>query len=304
MLKIRLLGLLVTLLIISVSCDKNEVVIPTETDSIEGTGSFVFDDYQPLEDKPIQVYFHIPGSAGPNTPILLVFHGNGRDALESRDLLIDKANQRSFIVVVPEFSTTYFPGSDSYHMANIFEDGDRPSTATLNTEEEWTFMVMDPIFERVKELTANKTTTYDLFGHSAGAQITHRFLTFEAGAKFNRIMASASGWYTVPDSEIKFPYGLKVSPMENAYLGAVFTKSLTIIVGTLDTDPNSYSLRHNTQADAQGLNRLDRAQYYYETSRDIALGKNLTFNWQYKSVPNVGHDFGALANFAADLLYK
>lgn len=304
MYNIRLAGLLFISMIINISCDKNEVVTPSQTDTIEGTGSFVFDDYKPLEDKPIRVYYHVPANIGPNTPILLVFHGNGRDALESRDLLVDKSNQRSFIVVVPEFSTTYFPGSDSYHMANIFKDGDRPSTTTLNPEDEWTFMVMDPIFERIKELTGNETTTYDLFGHSAGAQITHRFLTFEAGAKFNRIIGSASGWYTIPDSQINFPYGLQKSPMENAYLGAVFAKPFTVIVGTLDTDPNSASLRHNAQADAQGLNRFDRAQYYYETSRDIAIAKSLPFNWQYKSVPNVGHDFGPLANFAADLLYK
>mgnify|MGYP003305291683 CR=1 FL=1 len=55
-------------------------------------------------------------------------------------------NQDKFIVIVPEFSNDYFPDGDSYNLANIFTDGDNPSSETLNPSEQWTFAVLDPLF--------------------------------------------------------------------------------------------------------------------------------------------------------------
>ena len=38
----------------------------------------------------------------------------------------------------------------------------------------------------------------DLFGHSAGSQVAHRFLLFKPTNKTNKVILSAAGWYTVP----------------------------------------------------------------------------------------------------------
>lgn len=146
--------------------------------------------------------------------------------------------------------------------------------------------------------------SHNIFGHSAGAQFAHRFLMFKPQAKYNRIVAASAGWYTMQDNQLDFPYGLKASPIENDDLSYIFSTPLTVMIGTADNDPNAPSLRHTSQAEAQGANRLERAQYFFTESRQLALVQGLTFNWQYKTLPLVGHDFNATGLAAADLLFN
>lgn len=283
------------------ACDNSD-----DTDTrpkITGSGVYTYNDYLPFADKPINCYYYVPSGSTNNTPIFIVIHGAGRDAKSLRDGLITRADQKNFIVLAPQFSATYFPGSDAFNLANIFEDGDSPTPATLNPESEWTFSVLDSIFESFKVFTGNTRATYDVFGHSAGAQMIHRFLIFQPEAKFNRVVCSAAGWYAVPDSQVDYPYGLRLSPAETQDPQSYFSRVAYIIVGENDTDPNSFNLRHTPEADLQGLNRLQRAQYFYQESFILANEGGHNYQWQYRQVPNVGHNSDAMAGFAAELLY-
>lgn len=284
------------------SCDNNKTDL-SDPSSVTGTGAYTFDNYAPLANKPIDCFYHIPNNSTSSTPIMIVLPGAGRDASVMRDGLIQKADQKGFIVLALRFSEVYYPGSDAYNMANIFEDGDDPTPNTENPEEEWTFSPIDPIFDDFKGLIGSNVPTYDVFGHSAGAQLVHRFLIYNNGAKFNRVVASAAGWYNMPDTSVTFPYGLDSGPSIVVNLQEVFVKKTYVIVGADDVDPNSFNLRHTDEADLQGMNRLERAQYFYIQSREIAQEADLQFNWQYSSVPNTGHEGVPMANFAADKLY-
>lgn len=115
--------------------------------------------------------------------------------------------------------------------------------------------------------------------------------------------SSAAGWYALPDPSIEFPYGLELSPAESINPQAYFSKTAYIIVGENDNDPNASSLRNNQQADRQGLHRLERAQYFFDESFSIALNGSYDCKWQFRIVPNVGHDGEAMVRYAADLLY-
>lgn len=300
------------------SCDNNKH-IETEEEKTEnpvdtndtnfvlkktGTGVYTFDSYAPMSDKPMNIYYHIPYNATAESPVLMVFHGNGRDALESRDALIAKANSLDFLVVVPEFSRSNFPGGDGYILGNVFEDGDHPSEATLNDESIWTFSLVDPIFESFKELSGTLDNYYDVFGHSGGAQFAHRFLLFKPNAQFDQVIAASAGWYTMPDTTVRFPYGLKDSPVVNTDLQNLFNLPVQIIVGQLDNNPNSGGLRHTPQADVQGDHRLERANYYYTNSQIIAGNYGFPFRWTYRTLPNVDHDFNQTSSAAANILYN
>ena len=294
-----------SLLMVS-SCKKDDIVdkpIATTNLKLNGTGKYTFNSYAPLADKPIVVFYHIPEGANSDSPLLIVFHGNGRDAMESRDAMIDLSESNDFILVVPEFSSTYYPGSDKYHMGNIFVDGDNPSEATLNDESVWTFSVIEPIFDDFKSRTDLATNIYDVFGHSAGAQVAHRYFFFKPDARVNRVISASAGWYTMPYFEVDFPYGFGFAPISETVLKELFERRLTVIVGANDTDPNSYALRHTAQADEQGLNRVERANYFYNNSRQIALDYGVSFRWQFKAIANAGHDFGATSSTAVALLY-
>ncbi|NVK28056.1 MAG: hypothetical protein HWE14_08430 [Flavobacteriia bacterium] len=295
--------IILLLAVVSISsCKQND---PDDFNSrLKGSGVFVFDDYEPFADVPMNIYYHVPTSVDAKTPICIAFHGNGRDALETRDALISKADKLGFIAIVPEFSRAQFPGADRYMLGNMFVDGDNPSPSTQKPEEDWTFSIIEPLFDHISELTSNENTGYDVIGHSAGAQFAHRFLMFKPGNRVNRMVCSAAGWYTMPDDDVQFPYGRGDSPTDGASLVHFFDFPMYVIVGTLDNDPNDPSLRRNASADAQGTNRLARAQYFYTESQNTAQSLQIPFGWQYKSLLNVDHDRDASMQAGADLLYK
>ena len=110
--------------------------------------------------------------------------------------------------------------------------------------------------------------------------------------------------YTFPDETIPFPYGFDESILSGTDLGNLFSKQVTIQIGENDDDPNSAGLRHNTYADAQGLNRKDRATIFFQFCSNLANQESLNFNWQFEIVPNATHDFILPSNYAADLLYN
>ena len=298
-LKVLFLGLVVVSLS---SCDSHNDT-PNAPLLLVGSGSYTYTAYQPFVNKPIACFYHVPTKSTTTTPILIVLPGASRDAEAQRNNLVNKANSKGFIILALEFPETNFSGSDAYNLANIFEDGDNPSPSTLNPEEEWTFSVIDSIFADFKVQSGNTMAAYDIVGFSAGAQLLHRFLIFEPHALFNRVVIASAGWYNMPTDTIDFPYGLGKSPRAGANLSPVFERRAYVIVGENDTDPNSANLRHTPEADEQGNNRVQRAQYFYQVSREIAINQALSFRWSYQSVPNTANDGGDMLNFAAGFLY-
>jgi len=268
---------------------------------LNGSGSFVYTGYAPFKEKPITVYFYIPPGANAKTPILFAFHGTERIGSATRNAFVNLG--KNCIVLVPEFSENAFPGGDAYNLGNIFVDGDNPSVASLNKEEDWTFSVLDPIFEYVKTSIQSQVLNYDMFGHSAGAQFAQRFLLFKPQSKIKNAVISAAGWYTMVDSSLRFPYGIKDSPAQNYSFQALFSKNVFVIVGENDNNPNAADLRRNDIVDLQGINRLTRANYFYLQTRNTCLNQGFTYNWKYQIMKNVGHDNLAASAYAASLLY-
>lgn len=282
------------------SCNKNKSDDPAPNSKITGSGSFTYDFF---DDRPIEVFYNVPANINLTSRVLFIFHGNARDARENRDYLIQKSNQLGVIIIVPEFSQDYFPGGDAYNLGNIFIDGDNPSASTLNPREEWTFSCIEPLFDNVKNLTGISTNTYDIFGHSAGAQVAHRYLFFFSDARVNRIVANASGWYTFPANDVEFPYGFGNSPADTLKPSSYFSKYLHITVGEEDNDPDAPGLRHTEEADNQGMHRLERALTFYQSSFQMANQLQVEFSWKYTTLNNVGHEFEPASIFAMDLLY-
>lgn len=300
-------SLFFTMILVSLnSCDDNETIpdeSPTGKRFLRGTSSFVFNEFAPLADKPTTVYYHVPEDITNNTKIVMAFHGGSRNASETRDELIALADKNQVILMVPEFSSENFPGGDGYNLGNVFVDGDNPSPSTLNDEGEWAFSLIEPLFDYVKVLAVNQTSTYHVYGFSAGGQFAHRFAFFKPNARIDKLVAASSGWYTMPDDQVDFPYGIKESPISTSSLPSIFSKQLTVLIGESDDNPNAGGLRRNASADVQGTNRLDRAIYFYNQSQDISSNIGATFNWQFVSLPNVSHELVETANYAFNTVF-
>lgn len=287
------------------SCSDNDDVVASVPQVLneQSTGSGYF-EYMAFNEKMIKVYYHIPSNTDTNTPILFVFHGNGRNANDYRNAMVSSANQYGFIVITPKFSNVDFPGGDAYNLGNVFTDGDNPSPSSLNPEEDWTFSVIDPLFDFVKQSLNNNSLKYQVFGHSAGGQFAHRFLMYKPNAKYDNVVASAPGWYTVTDFNISFPYGFNVSPLASVSTSNLFQKKLIIQIGSLDNDPNATSLRRNIFADAQGLNRLDRAQHFHDTANTLAQNEATEFQWEIHINEGADHNYIRACEKGAELIFN
>ena len=142
-----------------------------------------------------------------------------------------------------------------------------------------------------------------MFGHSAGGQILHRFAIFHPKNKANRILAANSGWYTLPVDSEDFPYGL-TNTIQSANK-VDFSSNLIIFLGEKDdSNEKRGSLRRNSEADKQGLHRLARGNYFFDTSKETATKLNKDFNWELEVVGGIGHDYRKMGEAAADYLYK
>lgn len=267
------------------------------------TGAFVYEVSRSDASLNMTVYYHVPSGDVEDMPVLFVLHGNGRNATGIRNAWIKEANAEDIILVAPEFSDAGFPGGDGYILGNVFKDGDNPSPETLNPEKDWAFSVIEPLFDEVKSQLGNTSSTYNIFGFSAGAQFAHRFMLFKPEARAKKIVASAAGWYTVPDTSITFPYGIDESPIEEVDPLSYFSKDFTLQIGTLDKDSDAPSLRRNTVVDQQGTNRYDRAYHMFNTSKAITGELSVNFNWSIVETQGNDHDLEGSISQASDLLY-
>lgn len=180
------------------------------------------------------------------------------------------------------------------------------TNATPNQNpKKWIFSDFDRIFEIVKKELNLETETYDLFGHSAGGQILHRYAIFYPNNKADVILAANSGWYTVPTFEHEFPYGLKNTGISKYQLKAAFGENLVVFLGKEDDENETRgSLRRTPEANRQGAGRLARGKYFFKIAQEQAKMLGTDFEWKLVIVPGVGHDFRAMSKAAAEYLYN
>ncbi len=292
-------------LFLLLSCSsENEVITPRSNLIESGTGLFNYTYTQGTIIKTLRVYYHVPNEINSNTRMLFVFHGAGRNASDYRDALINPSNLQNFIVIAPEFSAENFSGGNGYNLGNVFQNGDNPSPETLNNESDWAFSIIEPMFDTIRLQLNYQSNTYDLYGHSAGGQFVHRLLMFKPGVRADKIVASASGWYTTVNNAVSFPHGFRNSPLENLSLQGLFSRKIHIQVGANDDNPNDAGLRRDAQTDIQGNNRRARAIYFFNDAQNRANSLQIPFAWSFREIPNANHDFETASIQAAQFLYN
>lgn len=262
-----------------------------------GAGVVKFDDYEPLKDKPVNIWYYTPIENPVDLPILFVCHGKNRNADDYRDNWIDLANQYNIMIVAPEFSNENYPKSVGYNLGNMFDLEGNPLP-----EELWSFSVIDPIFDFVVEQINGNQTHYNMFGHSAGAQFAHRFITFKSGTKVNRVVTANAGWYTMPDFSVDYPYGLRKTSLTVTDLIPMLQRKVVVLLGDADTE-RTRRLRQTPEADIQGRNRFERGLAYFEMAKQLCSDNGIDLGWLQQTVPAVAHDNAKMALAAAQFLY-
>ena len=294
---------------------ENPVTLP------EGLGSFQLPD---LGSAGLTVHYLRPPNFASSSPILLVIPGAGRNSDDYRDAWIDAACASGTLVAALGYSEDDYDFA-AYNMGGTISNlhFDNPSftrvsetatTVTLNDADirfdvvtnraDWIFDDFDRVFEQLVEMTASAQETYDIFGHSAGGQILHRFAIFAPRSKARVIIAANSGFYTFPDLSQALPTGLQGSGLTETDLMHAFGAQLVLMLGALDnSDQSGGTLLHTPHIDqSQGLGRLDRGQRFYEHSRHEAERLGPTFQWQLQIIDGIGHDYRSMSAAAAEYL--
>ncbi len=270
----------------------------------KGKDSFRFSSRLLLKGAEINVFTYLPSMYNSDSRILFVMHGVNRNASEYRDQWSEIAERNNVLLIVPEFSVKLFPEDVNYNMGNMFVMGKNDTLISSLPKSEWSYSFIEPIFDFIKSKMKNKSKDYLLYGHSAGAQFVHRFLFFVPKARIFKAVSANAGWYTLPDFETLFPYGLKKTNINAGELKSVFKKNVIIMLGEEDVSTTQSTLRKTPEAMLQGKNRWERGHYFFEKCKEEAAKLNTEFNWQIKIAHEAGHHNTQMSVFAESVLFK
>ena len=249
-------------------------------------------------ESALSLLTHRPEGIGADAPVLIVMHGNSRDADRYLHQWRNLSDQYGFFLLVPEFSQANYPKSRQYHLGNVMDKYDR-----LRARQDWSFSRIEQAFDFYRAQQGIQTNTYKLYGHSAGSQFVHRFLYHLPQSRATALVAANAGWYTMPDFDQVWPYGLKGSVVDEDDLQTALSRPLLVLLGEQDIDPKDKSLRRTPQALLQGPHRLARGQHFYRAAKAHAESIPSSFAWQLQSVPDVAHDNRGMAVAAARFLF-
>lgn len=251
------------------------------------SGRFVLADWP---GPPITVHFIEPGAgAMAKAPVVIVMHGVDRNADDYAANWQALAREHGLRIYAPEFSARDFPGAAFYNLGGIGTDGP------------FAYEAIEPLFDAIAA-RGRGARGYYLFGHSAGAQFVHRALLFETLPHLSAAYAANAGWYTLPDAETAWPYGLDGVSVGEGSVRAWLERPLVVMLGDRDTDPADPNLRQTPEAAAQGPHREARGEFFFTSAQARAAELGAGFAWRVVSVPGVAHDNAGMAIAAAALI--
>ena len=254
---------------------------------------FTFDSWT----KPdLGIFYHLPETVDENTKILFIIHGNSRNADDYLKVWRKLTEGENVALFAPHFKRNSFISFNTLQMST--SNGVIRSDKNLYLNNS-----IDTLFEFIKSKFNLKANSYDIYGHSAGAQFVHRYLLMSEDPKVNIAVAANAGWYTFLNGA-NFPYGVKNPPiiLSDSNVKVFLGTNLHILIGSNDIDVDS-SINKSDGAQKQGLNRLQRAKNFFDYTNLIVEQNDLTFNWKYQLVPGAPHSNKVMSRAAVRIFF-
>jgi pimeloyl-ACP methyl ester carboxylesterase len=248
-------------------------------------------------DKPdVEIFYITPEIINKDTKVLFVIHGNSRNAEDYLSAWIPHVINKNVIVAAPQFRKIDFRYFFLLEMAE--------SSGKLNSnKDEYLNNSISLFFNYLKSKFSLSTETYRMFGHSAGAQFTHRYMLLSMDNRISNTVIANAGWYTfITDDE--FPYGINNSPINisNEQIKWFMSKKANLLIGS--DDIGFKSVNSSKGAKLQGLTRVDRATNYFNSLIMNAESRGYALRWNYRVLDRVDHDFKKVTPYAAQILLR
>jgi pimeloyl-ACP methyl ester carboxylesterase len=236
-------------------------------------------------DTELEYSVYIPTTGGVDAPVLVAAHGMSRTWNGQAEAFTAGCEQLGITLVAPSFSG---PPHADYQRLGREGRGHRADH------------FLHHCLQEVQTLTGADITQVRLFGHSGGAQFAHRYLMAYPHRVAGAVVAGA-GWYTFPDTALKFPYGIRASrrlPGVSFNPEAYLNVPVTVLVGARDTEP--HKLRSSEQVNLQqGLTRVDRARNWVAAMHAQGAAHGIAPRVDLVELPDAGHSFADLCRSGA-----
>lgn len=231
-----------------------------------------------LTAPPLRLFAFIPDNVVADR-VLVCVHGVSRNALEQIQLLRPYAERFGFALIAPLFEPNVFR---DYQRLGRRGHGPRADLALIRGLTE------------IGSTTSLNTNKVAMFGFSGGAQFVHRFALAHS-QRVSSMILGAAGWYTMPDTQQPYPYGIRDTKGLGATrlnVRAVSRLSTLVVAGSQDTDVNDSELNRSPRVLLhQGPHRLARARSWVEGMQGAASRHGTTADIQLRVLPGIGHSF-------------
>ncbi len=216
---------------------------------------------------------------GQTAPAVIAVHGITRGAEEMASLLRPQAGATGRTLVVPLFDKTHWP---------------RYQRAACKNRSDWALIRLMAALRAEGALSAERV---DLSGFSGGAQFAHRFAWLYPEL-VGRLCLTAPGWWTMPDPEMAWPFGIGSAPGDHgqgfrlqANLRRFLDRPIKVCVGGADVERDANLRRSDGLDAAQGFNRLERARRWSDVINARARALGLTPRISRRVLAGCGHSF-------------
>lgn len=221
---------------------------------------------------------YIPKERPDETKIIYTIHGISRNALEHINGFISLAERYGAVIIAPLFPKINYPRYQQLGTSVNQARADMAFNTVLQDVNEWLNIPTAPIL---------------MFGFSGGGQFTHRYAMFYP-KRVAKMVLAAPGWYSFPDPEQKYPYGIKSSREWPKLTFAMeqFLQIPTLVLVGEEDDLRDTDLNKARAIDAfQGLNRIERAEHWTAAVRAIGRSYDISADFRLELVPNANHAY-------------
>jgi len=248
-------------------------------------------------NKPdVEIFYVTPEKINKDTKVIFVIHGNSRNAEDYLSAWIPHVINKNVIVAAPQFRKIDFRYFFLLEMAE--------SSGKVNSNKnEYINNSISLFFNYLKSKFSLSTETYRMFGHSAGAQFTHRYMLLSIDNRISNTVIANAGWYTfITDDE--FPYGINNSPINisNEQIKWFMSQKVNLLIGS--DDIGFRSVNSSKGANLQGSTRVDRAANYFDSLIMSAENRGYALRWNYRVLDRVDHDYIKVTPYAAQILLR
>lgn len=248
-------------------------------------------------DKPdVEILYRLPKEINENTKVIFIIHGNSRDVERYINLWLEPSKDKNVILVAPHFTRSNYSNFGTLQIA-------RSSGKILKNQSNNLKNSLSSFFTYFKNKYDLQTSTYSIFGFSAGSQFAHRYLLFSDDIQVDRVVLGSAGWYTFLNDE-PYPYGMRNMPIERERYEWYLSREVLFILGAKDNDPNHESLNNSKGAKQQGSNRFERGQNYFKNLVIFSEENEIAFRWRYKVIDDLDHSTSAISENAFPFLLE